>query len=210
MLDALSLYEEGLGAGELVARVDGAGARPLPVGRWLAPAGEVDRRVLERAVGPVLDVGCGPGRHVHALARRGVLAAGVDVSPAAVALVRRGGAAAIHANVFDRLPGAGSWKTALLLDGNVGIGGRPAALLRRIARLLAPCGIVLCELDATARGVHGERVRLEANGNVSDWFDWARVGTEAIAAVADRAGLVVHERWREGGREFAELRLCDA
>ena len=64
----------------------------LPLARWLGPAGAVDERVLERARGPVLDVGCGPGRHVHALARRGVLALGVDVSPVAVRLARARGA----------------------------------------------------------------------------------------------------------------------
>ena len=194
MLDALALYEAGLGTGALSARVDGDRATALPVTRWLAPASAVDRRVLARAVGPVLDVGCGPGRHVHALARRGVLAAGVDISPTAVALTRRGGAAAIHASVFDRLPGAGTWKTALLLDGNVGIGGRPVALLARVARLLAPCGIVLCELDPARGGQRAERMRLEVEDAVSDWFDWARVGREAIADVAAGAGLRVHAR----------------
>ena len=29
----------------------------------------------------VLDVGCGPGRHAHALARRGIVVHGVDISP---------------------------------------------------------------------------------------------------------------------------------
>ena len=32
--------------------------------------------------------GCGPGRHLHALARRGVFALGVDISLAAVTLAR--------------------------------------------------------------------------------------------------------------------------
>ena len=36
----------------------------------------------------VLDVGCGPGRHAHELARRGVLAHGVDISAAFVELAR--------------------------------------------------------------------------------------------------------------------------
>ena len=38
----------------------------------------------------VLDVGCGPGRHTHALARRGVRAAGVDVAERFVELGRAG------------------------------------------------------------------------------------------------------------------------
>ena len=90
---------------EPVLRDDRGRARALPVDVWLGRAGAVDERVLDRARGPVLDVGCGPGRHVHALARRGVLGVGVDVSPAAVALARRAGATVLEASIFDRLPG---------------------------------------------------------------------------------------------------------
>src|SRR5205823_333854 len=89
---------------------------------------EAQRRRL-RAVGPVLDVGCGPGRHVLALARRGVLAVGVDVTPAAVRYARARGAPVFRGSVFAAVPGVGHWRTALLLDGNIGIGGRPVVLL---------------------------------------------------------------------------------
>ena len=37
----------------------------------------------------VLDVGCGPGRHAHELARRGVLVHGVDISERFVEIARR-------------------------------------------------------------------------------------------------------------------------
>jgi SAM-dependent methyltransferase len=191
--------------GELVLREQGGAARRLPVETWLGAADAVDRRVLGRARGPVLDVGCGPGRHVHALARRGVLALGVDVSPIAVALARRRGAKVLEASIFDRLPGAGSWRTALLLDGNIGIGGRPDALMRRLVALLAPGGVVLVELEAPAIGAIRSRVRIEDVETVSEWFAWARVGADAIAAPARASGLCVADRWSDGGRWFAAL-----
>ncbi len=52
---------------------------------------EVDAVVEALGLEPgqrVLDVGCGPGRHAHALARRGVEVTGVDLSEAFVALAR--------------------------------------------------------------------------------------------------------------------------
>ena len=203
---ALAVYDASLRRpGPLLLRGEDGRARPLPLDTWLGAAGEVDERVLDRARGPVLDVGCGPGRHVHALARRGVLAVGVDVSPVAVALARRRGATALEASIFDRLPGAGAWRTGLLLDGNIGIGGRPDALLRRLAAVLAPGGTVLVELDPPGVGVARERVRLEAAGATSAWFAWARVGVGAIAIPARSAGLRVAERWRDGERWFAAL-----
>jgi hypothetical protein len=50
------------GDGEPVLRDDRGRARALPVDVWLGRAGAVDERVLDHARGPVLDVGCGPGR----------------------------------------------------------------------------------------------------------------------------------------------------
>jgi SAM-dependent methyltransferase len=192
-------------SGTLVLREEDGGARPLPLDVWLGAAGAVDERVLDRARGPVLDVGCGPGRHVHALARRGVLAVGVDVSPTAVALARRRGATVLEASIFDRIPGAGRWRTALLLDGNIGIGGCPDALLARLAGLLARGGTVLAELDAPGAGVVRGRVRIEHGANASDWFAWARVSVDAVDVPARAAGLRVIARWHDDGRWFAEL-----
>jgi SAM-dependent methyltransferase len=194
------------GDGEPVLRDDRGHARPLPVDVWLGRAGAVDERVLDLARGPVLDVGCGPGRHVHALARRGVLGVGVDVSPVAAALARRRGATVLEASIFDRVPGAGRWKSALLLDGNIGIGGSPDALLRRLAGLLARGGAVLVELDPPGVGVVHERVRLEDGARASACFAWARVGADAVEGPACAAGLRVRARWEDGGRFFAELR----
>ena len=42
----------------------------------------------------VLDVGCGPGRHAHALARRGIEVVGIDISERFVELARRDAPAA--------------------------------------------------------------------------------------------------------------------
>jgi SAM-dependent methyltransferase len=194
------------GAPALICRDAGGRTRALAVDRWLGTAAPADEHVLDRAEGPVLDVGCGPGRHVGALARRGVLALGVDVSPEAVRLARGRGAAVHEGSIFDRVPGAGTWRSALLLDGNVGIGGRPATLLRRIADLLAPGARVLVELEPPGRGERRERLRLETGAAVSGWFSWARVAVDAVDGPAGAAGLAVADRWCDDGRWFAALR----
>jgi SAM-dependent methyltransferase len=189
----------------LMVRAAGGRARPLALDRWVGPVTEVDERVLARASGPVLDVGCGPGRHVGALARRGVLAVGVDVSPDAIRLARRRGALVLERSIFDLLPGSGQWGCALLLDGNIGIGGRPVSLLCRLDALLRPDGEVLVELDRPGAGVQPIKVRLEHADAVSGWFDWARVAVDAIDEPAGEAGFRVLERWRDGDRWFARL-----
>jgi SAM-dependent methyltransferase len=186
-------------------RSSDGGTSALPVQRYLGPLARADEDVLARAEGPVLDVGCGPGRHILAVARGGSLAVGVDVSPVAVRIARERGASVVQASVFDRIPGAGRWGTALLLDGNIGIGGRPTALLSRLRRLLRPDGLVLVELDAPGIASACTRLRLEAAGEISDWFSWAYVAADAIGTHAADAGLHVRETWETGGRWFACL-----
>lgn len=207
------------GADQLVVHGSDGDAWTMPIGRWLAPATAVDERVLARATGPVLDVGCGPGRHVHALARRGIPATGIEIAPAAVRHARRRGAEVVEGSIFDVAPRPGWWATALLLDGNIGIGGRPAALLGRIGGLLGPDGRVLVEVEddrgrepratdaplPSAAGGEGFRIRIESDGSTSAWFAWARVTTATIAAPALAAGMRIAERWSDGGRHFCSL-----
>jgi SAM-dependent methyltransferase len=189
-------------------RFDDGSTRPLPLGRFVGPATAADEAVLRRAAAPVLDVGCGPGRHVRALARRGVLAVGIDISPAAVRLARERGAAVVHGSVFARVPGAGAWRSALLLDGNVGIGGDPRRLLARVERLLAPDGRVLVETDPPGAPTRVVRARLETPSFASDWFAWALVGADGIGALGAAAGLRAATAFSAGGRWFAELRCA--
>lgn len=201
------LYERGLRGAEprLLLREEDGTAGVLPVGTYLGPLARADHDVLRRAAGPVLDVGCGPGRHLVALARRGVTAVGVDSSAAAVSVARRRGGHVIHGDVFATLPGAGGWGSALLLDGNIGIGGSPARLLGRLRGLLRPGGAVLAELDPPGAPLRAGRVRLEGSSCVSDWFPWARVGADAIDGHAELAGLHVTETWEVDRRWFARL-----
>jgi SAM-dependent methyltransferase len=179
---------------------------PLPLDRWVAAADAADAEVLELAEPSVLDLGCGPGRHLAALRASGKVALGVDLSPVAVRLARRRGASAIPGDVFGDVPLAGRWRTALLMDGNVGIGGAPEALLRRTRELLAPRGAALVELDPPGAPTLRTRVRIEAPGVVSEWFRWARVGVDGIEPLAARAGLAVEDLRCPGGRWLARLR----
>ena len=178
----------------------------LPLRRWLAPAGPADLLALEHAAAPVLDVGCGPGRLLAALAAQGRAATGVDVSPVAVRLARRRGGHALRASVFSPCVPAGAWGSILLFDGNIGIGGDPERLLARTAELLRPEGEAIVEVDPPGGGATVVGVRLEGAGAVGPWFDWARVDADAIAVLARCAGLRVAGRLEGEGRRFARLR----
>jgi SAM-dependent methyltransferase len=153
----------------------------------------------------VLDVGCGPGRHVHELAARRVVALGVDISGDAVAFARERGSIVLQRSVFGRLPNEGRWRTALLMDGNIGIGGNAVALLRRLRAVLTPHGSVLAELEAPGAATTVDTVRVERAGEAGPWFPWARVSIDGIDDIATAAGL--RRTWtHEGaGRWFVQL-----
>ena len=208
MLSPLRVYAEGLvkpGSSVTVHLSDGSEI-PLALDRYLRPADATDQRLLRAVNGPVLDVGCGPGRHLHVLAKRGVFALGVDLSPVAVGLARDGGANAIVGSIFDELPGAGTWRTALLLDGNVGIGGEPARLLRRVRGLLTDNGDVIVELDPPGVETATLMARLETANAQSRWFQWARLAATDIDRVATASGFSLRAQEQHGNRWFAWLK----
>ena len=198
------LYEGSLaGFGQVEIEHEDGRRERLPVDQW-CDGRPGDDALLDRCTGPTLDVGSGPGRLTVALAERGLPALGIDVTPYAVEMTRAAGGLALLRDVFDRIPGAGRWQTVLLADGNIGIGGDPAPLLRRVADLLDRRGRAIVELGETT---HTEWIRLrdERQRQASDWFRWSHVGADAIGGYAEAAGLAVDGIWTEAARCFAEL-----
>jgi SAM-dependent methyltransferase len=192
-------------ADPVVLRAEDGTTLPLDPGRWHAEPTPAEARLVETMVGPVLDVGCGPGRFVSRLARRGTVALGVDPAPAAVALCRSKGVPVLQKSIFDPLPGQGRWRTVLLADGNIGIGGDPVALLARCRAIVGRPGRVLVELDPPGTGLRADRVRLERGSQQGSWFDWAHVGVDAVDEPAAQAGLRIEETWERAGRSFVAL-----
>jgi SAM-dependent methyltransferase len=173
----------------------------LSLSDWTHPADEQDCAMLGLCLGPTLDVGCGPGRLTERLAALGHVVLGIDVLRDAVGQTRERGASAIHRDVFEPLPGEGRWRTALLADGNIGIGGDPVALLRRLRELLDPRGRIVAELAAPGTPLQHGWATVSSGGWESSPFRWSVVGIDDIDDLAARAGLEVvsfHEldgRW---------------
>lgn len=209
----IEVYEAGLRAtvrgqrAGLRVRYDDGRSADLPLAAWTGAERPGDIGLLARCLGPTVDLGCGPGRLTALLTGRGVPVLGVDIAPYPVRLTRRRGGLALRRDLFEPLPGEGRWHHVLLADGNVGIGGDPALLLRRCTQLLGPRGSVLCETDPPGTGLRLTRTRLEPTaGPASEWFPWAHVGPEAVAAMAGAAGLTWAGEWTDHGRWFAALR----
>ena len=214
MAGAIALYEEALHeqaqheqaqhepAPALVMRTADGWTLPLQLPRWCGAPDAADEELLRHCRGPVLDVGCGPGRLTVALIGRGIPALGVDISQAAVARAQQAGAPALHCSVFDPLPGQGRWATVLLADGNIGIGGLPSRLLRRCAQLLAPAGRILIEAEPGSIDDQVTAWLEHPDGRRGPSFPWARLGTDAVLRAATGSGLHVIRHWHEADRAF--------
>lgn len=183
---------------------DGSSA-PLDVERWIADPPPEELELLAGVTGPALDIGCGPGRHVVALADRGIEALGIDMLPEALEVARARGASVLECSVFEELPLAGEWATALLIDGNVGIGGHPIVLLRRVHEILRPGGVALVELEQAGVGLQAIDGRLETPAGRSTDFPWGRVGVDGVEELAAASGFEVGRVWTAAGRHFARL-----
>jgi glycosyltransferase A (GT-A) superfamily protein (DUF2064 family)/SAM-dependent methyltransferase len=186
----------------ILLRCESGAVFHLDVAKYAAAPDETDSSLLDRCTGPTLDIGCGPGRLAAELARRGIPSLGVDVTPVALLIARAAGATALRRSVFDRLPGEGRWPYALLIDGNIGIGGDPKALLTRIKGLLRPRGGRL--LVETAAGELDERHELRL-GEHGAPVPWASVGASALLALARPLGFRLESSWESAGRTFIAL-----
>jgi SAM-dependent methyltransferase len=149
-----------------------------------------------RDLGPVLDVGCGPGTVTAFLSGLGVDVSGVDLSPRMIEHARRlhpGQRFEVASAAELQLPGASlggvlGWWSLFNLPGDV-----LAAVLTSFARALVPGGQVLV-------GTHvgdGEIARTEAYGGVPVTWTTHLWRPEELTALLSAEGL----------EPVAELRL---
>jgi len=170
----------------------------------------------------VLDVGCGPGRHAHALAARGIEVVGVDISQRFVDLAR---AAAPPGATFQRadarhLAFDAEFDAAIsLCQGAFGLTGGPGApldadglVLDGMARAVRPGGLVAVSafsayfmlqfledhdtFDAAA-GVNHERTTIkDEQGREADVDLWTTCFTpRELRLLAAATGLEVRHVW---------------
>lgn len=181
----------------------------LPVEKWSCAADENDRVLVSYCVGSTLDIGCGPGRLTAQLASDGSIALGVDVVPDAIEQTVARGASALRRSVFEPLPREGRWDSALLADGNIGIGGDPLALLARVRQLLRPGGRLVAEVHPPGTPSQILAGNLHCSCGDSASLPWAVVGADDVGALAFEVGFTVElvDRMGTSDRWFAVLEL---
>lgn len=191
-----------------VLHLVGAGGQPvarLDAAHWTAGLRPGDASLVDRCAGATLDVGCGPGRLAAALQRAGRPVLGIDVSAEAVRQARRRGVPAMHGDIFAPLPMEGRWRSILLADGNIGIGGDPRRLLRRCADLIDRRGRVVAEVHPPGGPTWSGPVTLRHGDRESEPFPWACLALCDVAETVVRTGLRLVDEWTEAGRWLVRL-----
>ncbi len=130
-----------------------------PVRRWLRKArgkGLLRRRPREEVVlgrirefvpkGRFLDVGCGDGFMVEAMASAGYEAFGLDISAVAVEEARRLGRSGVHLGTIHDAPYPAASFDAILLMSYLEHEHRPSATLSKVKSLLRPGGCVFIKV----------------------------------------------------------------
>ncbi|HZC25923.1 MAG TPA: methyltransferase domain-containing protein, partial [Actinopolymorphaceae bacterium] len=147
--DLLRAAAEGRTAVGAVERDDGY-LTPHDGGVYLSSPddwGELDRIACARAIGRVVDVGCGAGRHSLHLQDQGYNVTAVDLSPGACEVARRRGVRRVHQVDLEGLPGLGQrFDTFLLLGNNLALLAAPERapmVLAALAEAAAPDARVL-------------------------------------------------------------------
>jgi SAM-dependent methyltransferase len=170
----------------------------------------------------ILDVGCGPGRHAHELARRGIEVVGVDLSPRFVDLATEHsppGATFVCADALTLAYDA-EFDAAIslcqgafgLLGGSTDDGGDDLAVLERMRAAVKPGGLVCCsafssyfmvrfleDTDAfdAATGVNHEHTTIKDEGGVDAPAElWTTCFTpRELRLMMRAAGLDVRGLW---------------
>jgi SAM-dependent methyltransferase len=177
------------------------------------------REVVERTIGelaavvappgPVADLGCGPGAHALALARRGYDVVGLDGSPGMVEVARAraatdevGAAFAVH-DVSGPLPFADASLGGVLAILVVQHLADPAAFVAEIGRCLRPGGYLVLTAPARDGGSPTTqrrywRLRAACYQRVPGIVRFHDAGS--LARLAHDAGLTVVECPAEPGR----------
>ena len=182
---------------------------------------EVDFLVGALGLAPgarVLDVGCGPGRHAHALARRGIAVHGIDISQPFVDLANEG--APNELATFERLDARAlafdaEFDAAIsLCQGAFGLlgGEQDGEVLAGMGRAVRPGGLVAVSafsayfqlryledtdtFDADT-GVNHELATVKDEGGNDARFDlWTTCFTpRELRLLARVAGLTVRDLW---------------
>lgn len=168
------------------------------------------KQAIRFARGRVLDIGCGAGRCLLYLRRKGLDVAGLDNSPLAARVCRERGIDKVFVRSITQIgPDMGTFDTIIMMGNNFGLFGsfdRARRLLRAMHRMTTPNARIIVEstdpydtvlkehlryhrYNRRRRRMAGQsRIRVRFRTYISPWFDYLLVSVDEMRAILDGTG----------------------
>jgi SAM-dependent methyltransferase len=162
---------------------------------------ELELKALSLCRDKVLDVGAGVGSHALVLQKRGFDVTGMDISSAAVTIMKqRGLKKAIEGNILKYT--GEKYDTLLFMMNGIGLTGSVAGLktfLKNVKELLNPGGQLVFDssdlmylyqdIAFPENGYYGEvSFRYEYKSIKGNWFKWIYVDQATLKVIANELG----------------------
>ena len=204
-----NLYDRALDGERCWVRHDDGRVDRLPVRSWLGGR-NADERFDNAVVGAVRRpddrLGLRSWTFGGTPGRSGACLHSASISPPPPSRWRAAAAPRHFAATCSiRCQGQAGGRRCCLADGNVGLGGDPWRILRRAGELLRHGGRCVAEFDSAVEGIYTGWVRLESSCAIGPWFQWASVGIDCAARLADDVGFAVVGIHPIGRRVVASL-----
>jgi len=224
----LAQYARGEPSAEIVERDDAyidTGADPGTYFQdyrdWLP----TERRAIKYAMGMVLDIGCGAGRHALYLQDQGLDVVGIDNSPGAVKVCRLRGLKKALVRSIDEIGKfkPASFDTLLMLGNNFGLLGGTAKARRllkelsritsREARIIAgsrnpylttdPDHLQYHRLNRKRGRMAGQmRLRVRFGKSIGKWFDYLLVSPKEMESLLSESEWEIEQLIGSGEPEY--------
>jgi len=185
-----------------------------------------EKKLLKHVKGRVLDVGCGAGRHLLYLQKKGYDAVGIDSSKYLVRICkRRGGAKCFQADIYAYRPGM-KFDTILLFGNNLGIAKsikNSHKLFKILRGLLTKNGrLLLTSIDYEKTPDNDFRKYVEWNRKkgkdpgqlitknvlgkqATGWVKWLYLTPEELRKICSSEGLVIEKIYRERNGSYGAI-----
>lgn len=152
----------------------------------------IEKEIIFRSNGKILDVGCGSGNYMPFLSKRGIVL-GIDISSKVVQVGRERGLKNIKVADIFKLKTSEKFDTIVLLENNLGMAQtihKTKKLLKILSALLTQKGQILTNAKIVSKADYFDgKMRLIWKNKKSDWIKWISFNPNFLGKLCAEAGL---------------------